>query len=83
MAVKKETKIIVYGTPTCPYCILAKQYLEGKKVKFEYVDLSVQKDRVFEIIAKSGQTGVPVIDINSRIIIGFDRDAIDVALAGS
>lgn len=78
-----KNKIIVYGTPTCPYCILAKQYLEGKKVQFEYVDLSVQRDRVFEIIAKSGQTGVPVIDINGKIIIGFDRGAIDAALAGS
>jgi glutaredoxin len=85
MAKKPENnqKILVYGTPTCPYCILAKQYLEGKKVKFEYVDLSVQRDRVFEIIAKSGQTGVPVLDINGKIIIGFDRDAIDAAIAGS
>jgi glutaredoxin len=60
---------------------MAKQYLNSKKVKFEDVNLNEQRDRVVEIIAKSGQTGVPVLDINGKIIVGFDRNAIDAALA--
>ncbi|MFA6531176.1 MAG: glutaredoxin family protein [Candidatus Micrarchaeia archaeon] len=75
-----EKKIIVYGTETCPYCVMAKKYFDSKKVKYEDVNLNQQRDRVYEIIAKSGQTGVPVIDINGKIIVGFDRAAIDAAL---
>lgn len=76
-----EKKIIVYSTTTCPYCVMAKQYLNSKKVKYEDVDLNKQRERVYEIIAKSGQTGVPVLDINGKIIVGFDKNAIDAALA--
>lgn len=79
----KENKIIVYGTETCPYCVMAKQYLNTKKVKYEDVNLSQQRYRVIEIITKSGQTGVPVLDINGKIIVGFDKNAIDAALAGA
>jgi glutaredoxin 3 len=73
---------IVYSTPTCPYCTMIKGYLESKGVKYQEYDVSVDKQRAREMIGKSGQMGVPVTDINGRIIVGFDRVAIDEALSG-
>ncbi|MCX8059022.1 MAG: glutathione S-transferase N-terminal domain-containing protein [Spirochaetes bacterium] len=65
--------IIVYSTPSCPYCQLAKQFLKSKNIDFEDVDVSKDYSRALEMVKKSGQTGVPVIDFNGEIIIGFDR----------
>lgn len=67
----------VYSTPTCPWCTVAKNYLASKNVP--YVDYDVSRDRnaAMEMIQKSGQRGVPVIDIDGNIIIGFDQQAID------
>lgn len=74
------TKVTVYGTATCPWCSKAKGYLEGKKVQFEYVDVGVDRTRAEEMMRKSGQMGVPVIEIDGTMIVGFDRKAIDSAL---
>jgi len=67
------SKIIIYSTPSCPYCILAKEFF--KKNDIEYIDYNVAEDieKREEMIKKSGQMGVPVIDINGEIIIGFDK----------
>jgi glutaredoxin 3 len=77
-----EKKIIVYSTTTCPYCHMAKQYLQSKNIRFEDVDVGLDKTRAQEMIHKSGQMSVPVLDINGKIIIGFDKQAIDAALSG-
>ena len=74
------SKIIVYGTTACPYCVLAKKYLDEKKVEYEYVDVSIDKERAKEMIEKSGQMGVPVLEVNGTIIVGFDKAKIDSAL---
>lgn len=71
----------VYSTPTCPYCTMAKQYLDSKNVTYENVDVSVDKDRASEMIGKSGQRGVPVLDIDGNIVVGFDRERIDSLLS--
>ncbi len=78
----KKVKVIVYSTPTCPYCELAKRYLKEKGI--EYIDYNVaeDKEKAREMFEKSGQLGVPVLDINGRIIIGFNKKAIDEALKG-
>ena len=70
----------VYTTNTCPWCDKAKSYLKSKGVEFE--ELNVQDDMVAreEMIKKSKQMGVPVLDVNGTIIIGFDKLAIDTAL---
>ena len=70
----------VYSTNTCPWCDKAKSYLKSKEVEFE--ELNVQDDMVAreEMIKKSKQMGVPVLDVNGTIIIGFDKPAIDTAL---
>ncbi len=67
----KEVK--VYSTPTCPYCKMAKKFLEDNGIKYQ--DLNVAQDRAAraEMINKSGQMGVPVIDIDGELILGFDQ----------
>jgi glutaredoxin 3 len=75
------SKIIVYSTPTCPYCSLVKDYLNQKGVEFEEKDVSVDRVAAREMIERSGEMGVPQIDINGTIIVGFNRDAIDSELS--
>jgi len=70
-------KIIkVYSTQTCPYCHIAKDFLKENKIKFEDIDVSENEEKANEMIEKSGQMGVPVIDIDGEIIIGFDKEKI-------
>lgn len=70
----------VYSTSSCPWCTVAKNYLASKNVKFEDVDVNRNRDAAMEMVRKSGQRGVPVLEINGDIIIGFDQMAIDNAL---
>lgn len=70
----------VYSTPTCPYCIRAKQFLKDNNIVFLDVDVSVNQPAAEEMIKKSGQMGVPVIDIDGEIIVGFDKEKIKQAL---
>jgi len=67
----------VYSTPSCPYCTMAKKYLESKNVKYEEFDVSVDRSAAMEMVRKSRQRGVPVLDIDGNIVIGFDKDRID------
>ncbi len=75
---KKSVKI--YTTNTCVYCRGAKEYFEEKGVEFEEINLSEHSDRIQEMVQVSGQMGVPVILIDGKLIIGFDRGAINEAL---
>jgi len=70
----------VYSTPTCPYCIRAKQYLKDKGVDFEDINVGADQEKAKEMVSKSGQMGVPVLDIEGEIVIGFDKTKIDSAL---
>ena len=72
--------IKVYTTNTCPWCVKVKNYLKSENIEFE--ELNVQDDMVAreEMIKKSNQMGVPVLDINNNIIIGSDEPAILKAL---
>ncbi|MEM0360350.1 MAG: glutaredoxin domain-containing protein [Candidatus Diapherotrites archaeon] len=65
-------KVTVYSTPICPYCIKAKQFLKQNNIKFEEIDVSLNHDKAMEMVKKSGQSGVPVIDIDGKIVIGYD-----------
>ncbi|MBU5688894.1 MAG: glutathione S-transferase N-terminal domain-containing protein [Candidatus Aenigmarchaeota archaeon] len=73
-------KVKIYTTPTCPYCEMAKQYFKLKKIEYEEVDVSSDIEAAREMIEKSGQMGVPVIEIDDNIIIGFNKPAIERAL---
>jgi len=75
-----DKKIIVYSTATCPYCQMLKEHLTEKKVEFENIDVGANQAKAKEMIDKSGQMGVPVIDIDGKIIIGYDKDTIDKEL---
>lgn len=75
-----ENKIKVYSTPACPWCVKAKEYLETNNIDFEYIDVASDRDSAKEMIEKSGQMGVPVLDVRGEIIVGFNRPAIDKAL---
>ncbi|OIO26555.1 NrdH-redoxin [Candidatus Micrarchaeota archaeon CG1_02_55_22] len=77
----EKQKVIVYSTKTCPYCVMAKDYLTSKGVPYEDVDVGSDRARAQEMVSKSGQMGVPVLDIDGKVILGFDRGAIDAALS--
>ena len=72
--------IKVYTTPTCPWCQKTKDFLKKSKLKYTEVNVASDKKALREMIKKSGQMGVPVMDIKGKIIIGFDPDAIKQAL---
>lgn len=72
----------VYSTPTCPYCVMAKQFLKSNGIDYEDIDVSSNEEAAQEMINKSGQMGVPVLDVNGTIIIGFDKAKILAALKG-
>jgi len=73
-------EVIVYSTPACPYCKMAKDYLTGKNVKFKEIDVSTDQKAAKEMIGRSGQMGVPQIVVGDVIIVGYDSDEIDKAL---
>jgi len=69
--------ITIYSTPTCGYCRMAKEYLTSKSIPYTEVDVSTDRAKQEEMISKSGQFGVPVIDVGGKIIVGFDKRKLD------
>ncbi|MDS0526827.1 glutaredoxin family protein [Clostridium sp. SHJSY1] len=72
--------IKVYTTNSCPWCVKAKNYLKSKNIAFEEYNVGEDMSAREEMLKKSKQMGVPVLDINGTVIIGFDKPAIDTAL---
>jgi glutaredoxin 3 len=72
--------LIIYGAEWCAFCHVAMDYLDKLGVKYEYKDIDTDPKLATEAMDKSGQTGIPVIDIDGDIIIGFDRPKIDTSL---
>lgn len=70
----------VYSTPTCPWCVRAKQFLKDNNIDFENFDVSSDQAKADEMVKVSGQMGVPVFNIDGKIIVGFDRDKVRLAL---
>lgn len=66
-------QVVVYSTPTCPWCKKTKQFLDDNKVTYQNLDVAGDKAARNEMIKKSGQMGVPVIDIDGEISVGFDE----------
>lgn len=66
----------IYTTPTCPWCKKTKEFLKGKKIKYTEIDVSEEENAAQEMVKKSGQMGVPVLDIDGKIIVGYDPEAI-------
>lgn len=70
-------KIIIYSTSTCPWCTKVKDYLDSKGVEYEDYDVAKDRERAMEMVKKSSQQGVPVIDIDGKIVVGFNQIKID------
>ncbi len=73
-------KVIVYSTQSCPWCHKAKDFLKENNIEFEDKDVSSDETARNEMADKSGQMGVPVLDIDGTVIVGFDQEAIKKAL---
>ena len=73
-------KTVVYSTDACPWCHVAKEFLAENNVEFESKDVASDETARAELVQKSGQMGVPVLDIDGTIIVGFDKEAIKQAL---
>lgn len=74
------TSVLVYSTPTCPWCVRVKQFLKDNNVVFQDFDVGSIETAAQDMIKKSGQMGVPVLDIDGQIIVGFDKEKIKKAL---
>ena len=74
---KPQPRVIVFSTPTCSFCNMAKKYFREKGIKFRDVDVSRDPTATRDMVRRSGQQGVPVIDIGGKIVVGFDRPKID------
>ena len=72
--------IKIYSTSTCHYCAMTKEFLKKNNIKFENIDVGINPNAGQEMINKSGQMGVPVLDIDGQIIVGFDKEVISKAL---
>ncbi|MBI2003369.1 MAG: glutaredoxin family protein [Parcubacteria group bacterium] len=76
----EQKAVKIYTTSTCVYCKGAKEYFKEKGIQYEEVNLSEEPDKVQEMVQLTGQMGVPVILIDGKVIVGFNRGAIDEAL---
>jgi glutaredoxin-like YruB-family protein len=72
--------IIIYSTPTCGHCRRAKEWFKEKNIIYEEVDVSRDRTKAEEMIQKSGQSTVPVIEIDGKILVGFDAGEISKEL---
>ncbi|HLC46313.1 MAG TPA: glutaredoxin domain-containing protein [Candidatus Nanoarchaeia archaeon] len=70
----------VYSTTSCPYCVMAKDFLKKNNIAFEDINVGIDREKAKEMVQLSSQNGVPVIAIGSEIIIGFDKEKLKKAL---
>lgn len=73
-------KVKIYSTPVCPYCSALKSFLIEHNIEFEDIDISQNEKKQKEIIEKTGQMKVPIVEIDNKIIAGFDKEKISELL---
>ena len=78
--VTKKVKVKVYSTPTCPWCFKAKDFLKDNHIEFEDINVKDDHEAAQYMIEKSGQMGVPVIEIGDEMVVGFDEEKIKALL---
>lgn len=76
----KNMKVKIYSTPMCPWCNAAKDFFKSLKIPFEEIDVSIDEQAAQWIMEKTGQTGVPVIEIDDKIVTGFDKPLLEEIL---
>lgn len=74
-------KVEIYSTPTCPYCVKAKEFFKGKKIKFVDYNVAEDPEMAKKMVEKTGQMGVPVIMVDDQVVIGFDQPKIEELLS--
>jgi glutaredoxin-like YruB-family protein len=79
----QQLKVIIFTTPTCSFCNAAKRYFIEKRIRFTEVDVSRNEGAASDMVRRTGQMGVPVILINNRPIVGFDKQKINQLLGVS
>lgn len=72
--------VSIYSTPSCTYCKMAKDFFKEKGILYEEFDVASDSAKRSEMIAKSGQLGVPVIDVEGSVLVGFNKEALSKAL---
>lgn len=72
--------ITLYTTPSCTYCRKAKDFFRQNRIRFTEYNIASDARKAEEMMKKSGQMGVPVIDINGRVIVGFNQSEVERAL---
>lgn len=75
-----QPTVVIYSSPTCGFCHMAKEYFTKKDIPFTEKDISVDEDAFKFVVDKVGQAVTPIITINDEIIVGYDRPKIDEAL---
>ena len=75
-----KQKVIIYSTKTCPWCKKTKEFFKKNNIKYTEKDVSKSRKNADEMIKKSGQSGVPVVNINGEIIIGFNEGKLKKSL---
>ena len=73
-------KVRIFSTPTCAYCKTLREYMKSHHIDFEDIDVSLNEALLNEMIEKSKQGSVPVVDIDGEFIIGFDKKKINELL---
>lgn len=73
----RRHRVLVFTTPTCPWCTRAKTYLKQRGVPFKEIDVSRDAAAARDLVRRTGQMGVPVVEIDGRPVVGFDRSRID------
>jgi glutaredoxin-like YruB-family protein len=79
-ATNNDPKVTVYSASWCGFCHMAKEYLKSKNVAYKDIDVDKNPDAAKYIVSKTGQAGIPVLEIGDAVIVGFDRPRIDSAL---
>lgn len=72
--------IKIYSTPSCPYCLQAKNYFESKDIEYKEIDVSRDPKAAEKMMKISNQMGVPVITVNDQVVVGFDKERIEELL---
>ncbi|RKX72488.1 NrdH-redoxin [candidate division TA06 bacterium] len=78
--IKKPINVVVFSTPTCPWCRKVKSYLKSHNITFKDVDVSRDVNAARDMVRRTGQQGVPVILIGNRTIVGFNKPLINKLL---
>lgn len=79
----RQPKIVLFTSPTCSWCTRAKAYFRQNRLAFREVDVSKDRKAAEDMVRRTGQQGVPVVLINNRPVVGFDRQKIEALLAGA